>query len=436
MSNIVAIVGRPNVGKSTFFNRLVGERIAIMDNVSGVTRDRHYGQAEWLSYFYTVIDTGGYIEGSDDKYEAEIRKQVTMAIEEAAVVVFLVDAKEGITDLDRDFANVVRRFKKPILVAANKVDMPSQGNFISEFYGLGLGDVYPVSSQTGSGTGELLDKIIEFFEFKGDENPYKGLPRISIVGRPNVGKSSFLNTLIGADRSIVKDEAGTTRDAIDTRYNMFGKDFIITDTAGIRRKARVKEDIEFYSVLRSLKAIETCDVCVIMLDATLGFEAQDMNIISLAHRNKKGIVVLVNKWDLVEKDTNSAKKMTDYIHERMAPINYFPVIYTSVTTKQRIFQAIEKALEVYENKSRKIPTSELNEKMLPEIESYPPPALKGKYIKIKYITQLPTHNPVFAYFCNLPQYIQVPYERYLENKMRKHFNLEGTPIQLVFRSKS
>lgn len=436
MSNIVAIVGRPNVGKSTFFNRLVGERIAIMDNVSGVTRDRHYGQAEWLSYFYTVIDTGGYIEGSDDKYEAEIRKQVTMAIEEAAVVVFLVDAKEGITDLDRDFANVVRRFKKPILVAANKVDMPSQGNFISEFYGLGLGDVYPVSSQTGSGTGELLDKIVEFFEFKGDENPYKGLPRISIVGRPNVGKSSFLNTLIGSDRSIVKDEAGTTRDAIDTRYNMFGKDFIITDTAGIRRKARVKEDIEFYSVLRSLKAIETCDVCVIMLDATQGFEAQDMNIISLAHRNKKGIVVLVNKWDLVEKDTNSAKKMTDYIHERMAPINYFPVIYTSVTTKQRIFQAIEKALEVYENKSRKIPTSELNEKMLPEIESYPPPALKGKYIKIKYITQLPTHNPVFAYFCNLPQYIQVPYERYLENKMRKHFNLEGTPIQLVFRSKS
>jgi GTP-binding protein len=436
MSNIVAIVGRPNVGKSTFFNRLVGERIAIMDNVSGVTRDRHYGQAEWLSYFYTVIDTGGYIEGSDDKYEAEIRKQVTMAIEEAAVVVFLVDAKEGITDLDRDFANIVRRFKKPILVAANKVDMPSQGNFISEFYGLGLGDVYPVSSQTGSGTGELLDKIIEFFEFKGDENPYKGLPRISIVGRPNVGKSSFLNTLIGSDRSIVKDEAGTTRDAIDTRYNMFGKDFIITDTAGIRRKARVKEDIEFYSVLRSLKAIETCDVCVIMLDATQGFEAQDMNIISLAHRNKKGIVLLVNKWDLVEKDTNSAKKMTDYIHERMAPINYFPVIYTSVTTKQRIFQAIEKALEVYENKSRKIPTSELNEKMLPEIESYPPPALKGKYIKIKYITQLPTHNPVFAYFCNLPQYIQVPYERYLENKMRKHFNLEGTPIQLVFRSKS
>jgi GTP-binding protein len=436
MSNIVAIVGRPNVGKSTFFNRLVGERIAIMDNVSGVTRDRHYGQAEWLSYFYTVIDTGGYIEGSDDKYEAEIRKQVTMAIEEAAVVVFLVDAKEGITDLDRDFANVVRRFKKPILVAANKVDMPSQGNFISEFYGLGLGDVYPVSSQTGSGTGELLDKIVEFFEFKGDENPYKGLPRISIVGRPNVGKSSFLNTLIGSDRSIVKDEAGTTRDAIDTRYNMFGKDFIITDTAGIRRKARVKEDIEFYSVLRSLKAIETCDVCVIMLDATQGFEAQDMNIIGLAHRNKKGIVVLVNKWDLVEKDTNSAKKMTDYIHERMAPINYFPVIYTSVTTKQRIFQAIEKALEVYENKSRKIPTSELNEKMLPEIESYPPPALKGKYIKIKYITQLPTHNPVFAYFCNLPQYIQVPYERYLENKMRKHFNLEGTPIQLVFRSKS
>jgi GTP-binding protein len=435
MSNIVAIVGRPNVGKSTFFNRLVGERIAIMDNESGVTRDRHYGQAEWLGYYFTVIDTGGYIEGSEDRYEAEIRKQVTMAIDEASVVVFLVDAKQGITDLDKDFANVVRKFKKPVIVAANKVDMPSQGNYISEFYALGLGDIYPVSSQTGSGTGELLDQIITHFEQKGDENPYEGLPRISIVGRPNVGKSSFLNTLIGAERSIVKDEAGTTRDAVDTRYNMFGKDFILTDTAGIRRKARVKEDIEFYSVLRSLKAIEKSDVCIVMLDATQGFEAQDMNIISLAHRNKKGIVVLVNKWDLVEKDSNSAKKMTDYIYQRMAPINYFPIIYTSVATKQRIFQSIEKAMEVYENKNRKISTSELNDKMLPEIQAYPPPALKGKYIKIKYITQIPTHNPVFAFFCNLPQYIQVPYERYLENKMRQHFQLEGVPIQLVFRSK-
>ncbi|MBC7389823.1 MAG: ribosome biogenesis GTPase Der [Opitutaceae bacterium] len=435
MSNIVAIVGRPNVGKSTFFNRMVGERIAIMDNVSGVTRDRHYGHSEWLGYYFTVIDTGGYVEGSDDRFESEIRKQVTMAIEEANVVLFVVDAKEGVTDLDKDFANVIRRFKKPVILVANKVDMPSQANYISEFYGLGLGEIYPVSSQTGTGSGELLDEVIKHFPERGDENPYEGLPRISIVGRPNVGKSSFLNVLIGTERSIVTEEAGTTRDSLDTRYNMFGKDFILTDTAGIRRKARVSEDIEFYSVLRSIKSIEKSDVCIVMLDATLGLEAQDMNIISLAHRNKKGIVVLVNKWDLVEKDTNSAKKMADYIYSRMEPISYFPIIFTSVTTKQRIFQAIEKALEVYDNKMRKITTSELNDKLLPEIAAYPPPAMKGKYIRIKYITQIPTHNPVFAFFCNLPQYIQVPYERYLENKMRKHFQLEGVPIQLIFRQK-
>lgn len=435
MSNIVAIVGRPNVGKSTFFNRLVGERIAIMDNVSGVTRDRHYGQSEWLDHFFTIIDTGGYVEGSGDKFESEIRKQVHMAIEECSVVLFVVDARDGLVDMDKEFANVVRRYKKPVLVVANKVDMPNQGNYISEFYSLGFDDIYPVSSQTGGGTGELLDKVIEFFPEKGTENPYEGLPRISIVGRPNVGKSSFLNTLIGNDRSIVTDEAGTTRDSLDTRYNMFGKDFILTDTAGIRRKARVKEDIEFYSVLRSVKAIEKSDVCIVMLDATLGLEAQDMNIISLAHSNKKGIVVLVNKWDLVEKESNTSKKMEDYIRERMAPLNYFPIIFTSVATKQRIFQAIEKAMEVYENKSQKIPTSELNEKMLPEIEAFPPPATKGKYIRIKYITQIPTHNPVFGFFCNLPQYIEAPYERFLENKMRKHFNFEGVPIQLIFRKK-
>jgi len=435
MSNIVAIVGRPNVGKSTFFNRMVGERIAIMDNVSGVTRDRHYGHSEWLGYYFTVIDTGGYVEGSDDRFESEIRKQVTMAIDEANVVLFVVDAKEGITDLDKEFANIIRRFKKPVLLVANKVDMPSQSNYISEFYGLGLGEIYPVSSQTGTGSGELLDEVIKHFPERGDENPFEGLPRISIVGRPNVGKSSFLNVLIGTERSIVTEEAGTTRDSLDTRYNMFGKDFILTDTAGIRRKARVSEDIEFYSVLRSIKSIEKSDVCIVMLDATLGLEAQDMNIISLAHRNKKGIVVLINKWDLVEKDTNSAKKMADYIYSRMEPISYFPIIFTSVTTKQRIFQAVEKALEVYDNKMRKITTSELNEKLLPEIEAYPPPAMKGKYIRIKYITQIPTHNPVFAFFCNLPQYIQVPYERYLENKMRKHFQLEGVPIQLIFRQK-
>ena len=423
------------MGKSTLFNRLVGERIAIMDNVSGVTRDRHYGHSEWLENFFTVIDTGGYVEGSDDKYENEIRKQVHLAIEEAAVIIFLVDAKQGLTDLDKDFANIVRRYKKPILVVANKVDMPSQANYISEFYGLGLGEIYPVSSQTGTGTGELLDKVVEFFPEKGKEDPYEGLPRIAIVGRPNVGKSSFLNMLMGTERSIVTNEAGTTRDAIDTRYTMFGKDFIITDTAGIRRKARVKEDIEFYSVLRSIKAIEKSDVCIVMLDATKGLEAQDMNIIGLAHRNKKGIVVLVNKWDIVEKESNTAKKMTDYIYERMSPIDYFPVIFTSVTTKQRIFQAIEKAMEVYENRMQKIPTSALNEKLLPEIEAYPPPTMKGKYVKIKYITQIPTHNPVFGFFCNLPQYIQAPYQRYLENKLRKHFPFEGVPIQLVFRQK-
>jgi GTP-binding protein len=435
MSNIVAIVGRPNVGKSTLFNRLVGQRLAIMDNESGVTRDRHYGQSEWLGHFFTVIDTGGYVNGSEDKYENEIRKQVNLAIEEASVVLFLVDSKDGVTDLDKDFANVVRRYKKPVLLVANKVDMPSQANYVSEFYSLGLGDVYTVSSQTGTGSGELLDKVIEFFEEKGTENPYEGLPRISIVGRPNVGKSSFLNALMGTERSIVADEAGTTRDALDTRYNLFGKDFIITDTAGIRRKAKVKEDIEFYSVLRSVQAIEKSDVCIIMLDATKGLEAQDMNIISLAERNNKGIVVLVNKWDLMEKESNTAKKMTDYIYERMAPVNYFPVIFTSVNTKQRLFQAIEKALEVYDNKMQKIPTSALNEKLLPEIEAFPPPATKGKYIKIKYVTQIPTHNPVFAFFCNLPQYILAPYSRFLENKMRKHFNLEGVPIQLIFRKK-
>lgn len=435
MSNIVAVVGRPNVGKSTFFNRLVGERMAIMDNVSGVTRDRHYGQSEWLDYYFTVIDTGGYVEGSGDKYEKEIRKQVHLAVEEASVVLFVVDAKEGVTDLDRDFANVVRRYKKPIIVVANKVDMPSQANYISEFYSLGFDDIFPVSAQTGTGSGELLDKVIEYFEEKGTENPYEGLPRISIIGRPNVGKSSFLNALMGTERSIVTDEAGTTRDAIDTRYNMFNKDFIITDTAGIRRKARVSEDIEFYSVLRSVKAIEKSDVCIVILDATRGFEAQDMNIISLAHRNKKGIVVLVNKWDLVEKESNTAKQMTDYIYERMGPLDYFPVIFTSVANKQRIFQAIEKAMEVYENKMQKISTSALNEKMLPEIAHYPPPTTKGKYINIKYVTQIPTHNPVFAFFCNLPQYIQPAYERFLENKLRKHFNFEGVPIQLVFRKK-
>jgi GTPase len=435
MANIVAITGRPNVGKSTFFNRMVEERKAIMDNEPGVTRDRHYGQATWNGKFFTVIDTGGYVVGSEDVFEDAIREQVEIAIEEASVVILMVDINEGVTALDKDFANVLRRSKKPVYIVANKADTPSKSAYTGEFYELGLGEVMPVSSVNGAGTGDLLDAVVGHFPDTGEEDPEAGLPRIAILGRPNVGKSSFMNSLLGKERSIVTDIAGTTRDSINSRYTAFGQDFILTDTAGIRRKARVKENIEFYSVLRSLKALEDSDVCIIMLDATRGLEAQDMNIIGLAHRYNKGIVVMVNKWDLIDKDSNTAKKWEDEIRERLAPVDYFPIIFTSVIEKQRIFQTIEKAIKVYGNKFKKISTSELNEKLLADIEHYPPPAIKGRYVKIKYVTQFPSRTPTFAFFCNFPKYVKESYQRYIENRLRKHFDFEGVPIRVFFREK-
>lgn len=435
MANIVAIVGRPNVGKSTLFNRLVERRQAIMNNEPGVTRDRHYGYAEWIGKHFTVIDTGGYVEGSDDIFEEAIRRQVKLAVEEASVVLFMVDAQQGLTGLDEEFGKVVRQSKKPVYVVANKSDTADSTFHEGEFYKLGLGEVYAVSSATGSGTGDLLDEVVGHFPDEGVENPEEGIPRIAILGRPNVGKSSFLNTLLGVERSIVTDVAGTTRDAINTHYKMYGKDFILVDTAGLRKKNKEKEDVEFFSVLRSLQALQDSDVCIVMIDAERGFEAQDMNIVTLAHRYNKGAVILVNKWDLVEKDSKTAKQLEDSIKERLGPLSYIPIMFISVHKKQRIFQAVELAVEVYENLRKKIPTSQLNEVMLREIEAYPPPATKGKHIKIKYLTQLPGRVPTFALFCNLPQYIKQPYERYLENKMRSHFSFTGVPLRLYFRKK-
>jgi len=437
MANIVAIVGRPNVGKSTLFNRLVEERKAIEDNMSGVTRDRHYGHAQWCGKFFSVIDTGGYVTGSEDLYEAEIRKQVKLAIEEADVILFVVDCHDGMTDLDEEFANELRGNKKPLYIVANKADNQEKAFMSHEFYSLGLTDleVFPIAAASGSGTGELLDSIITHFEEDGIEDPDAGIPKISILGRPNAGKSSFLNALIGQERSIVTDEAGTTRDAIHTRYKFFGQDFIITDTAGIRKKAKVKEDVEFYSVMRSLRTLEESDVVIVMLDATRGLEAQDVNLISLAIKNNKGVLIMVNKWDLIEKDHKTMNKIKEDMMERLGEHKWIPIIFTSVTEKQRIFQAIELAVKVYENKTRRVTTSKLNDILLQDIEKYPPPAWKGKYIKIKYVTQLPTKNPVFAFFCNLPQYIKEPYTRYLENRMREHFDFEGVPIKIIYKNK-
>jgi GTPase len=437
MANIVAIVGRPNVGKSTLFNRLVGERKAIMDNVSGVTRDRHYGYGEWCGKFYTVIDTGGYVHGSDDIFEEEIRKQVELAIKEATVILFMVDVDAGMTGLDEEFADVLRRTDKPVFIVANKADTNLRAHLSGEFYALGLGDnIFPISSATGSGTGDLLDEVVKHFQTEDLENPDEGIPKIAVLGRPNVGKSSFVNLLLGEERNIVTDIAGTTRDSIHSRYNAFGNEFIVIDTAGLRRKAKVHEDIEFYSVLRSIRALEESDVCIVMIDATRGLEAQDVNIIGLADKNRKGIVILVNKWDLIEnKATNTMKEIEEQIREKLAPMTYMPIIFTSVLTKQRVHKAIETAVEVYQNKTKKIPTSKLNDIILKEIEAYPPPAIKGKFVKIKYVTQLPTHNPTFAFFCNLPQYIRESYTRFLENKIRKHFGFEGVPINIVFRKK-
>ncbi|MBC6367623.1 ribosome biogenesis GTPase Der [Algoriphagus sp. AK58] len=437
MANIVAIVGRPNVGKSTLFNRLVEERKAIEDNMSGVTRDRHYGHAQWSGKFFSVIDTGGYVTGSDDIFEAEIRKQVKLAIEEADVILFVVDCHDGLTDLDSEFANELRGTKKPLYIVANKADNQEKSLMANEFYSMGLSDfeIFPIAAVSGSGTGDLLDAVITHFKDDGEEDPDAGVPKISILGRPNVGKSSFLNALLGQERSIVTDEAGTTRDAIHTRYKFFGKDFIITDTAGIRKKGKVKEDIEFYSVMRSLRTLEESDVVIVMVDATRGLEAQDINLIGLAIKNNKGVMIMVNKWDLIEKDHKTMNKIKDEMLERLGEHKWIPIIFTSVVEKQRIFQAIELAVKVFENKTRRIPTSKLNDVMLQEIEKYPPPAWKGKYIKIKYVTQLPTKNPVFAFFCNLPQYIKDPYTRYLENRLRENFDFEGVPVKIVYKNK-
>jgi GTPase len=436
MSNkIVAIVGRPNVGKSTIFNRLTESHEAIVDEISGVTRDRNYGKAEWNGEGFSVIDTGGYVVNSDDIFESEINKQVKLAIEEADVVFFVVDVEAGITDLDEAIAVLLRRIKKPIFLVVNKVDNNSRIPDAQEFYRFGLGEIYCISSMTGSGTGELLDDLVAGFPEKGEEVEEHQLPYLSVVGRPNVGKSSFINTLVGEERNIVTEIAGTTRDSIHSRYNKFGYDFVIVDTAGLRKKTKVHEDLEFYSVMRSVRTIESSDVCLLMIDATRGVEAQDVNIFNLIVRNKKGVVILVNKWDLIEKDTSSAKKYSKDIMERIAPFTDVPIVYISALTKQRVHKALETAIEVYTNRKSKIKTSELNEVLLKAVEDYPPPSIKGKYIKIKYATQLPSPTPSFALFANLPQYIKEPYKRYIENKLREHFNFTGVPIQVYFRLK-
>jgi GTP-binding protein len=430
---IVAIVGRPNVGKSTFFNRLIQRREAIVDAVSGVTRDRHYGKSDWNGKEFSLIDTGGYVLGSDDVFEKEIDKQVELAIDEADAIIFMVDVESGVTGMDEDVAKLLRRVDKPTFLAVNKVDNTQRMADAVEFYALGLGDYYTISSINGSGTGELLDALVEVLPDEKEEE--SELPRFAVVGRPNAGKSSFINALIGEDRYIVTDIAGTTRDSIDTKYNRFGFEFNLVDTAGIRRKSKVKEDLEFYSVMRSVRAIEYCDVCILMMDATRGFDGQVQNIFWLAQRNNKGIVILVNKWDLVEKETNSVKEYTKAIHEVISPFGDVPILFISVLNKQRIYKAIETAVEVYKNRSKKIPTRKLNDIMLPIIEKTPPPATKGKYVKIKFCTQLPTPYPQFAFFCNLPQYVKDPYKRFLENKIRQQFDFTGVPITIFMRKK-
>jgi len=434
MSTIVAIVGRPNVGKSTFFNRLVQRREAIVDAVSGVTRDRHYGKTDWNGRDFTVIDTGGYVIGSDDVFEAEIDKQVKLAIDEADAIIFMVDVEHGITGMDEEVANLLRRQKKPVFLAVNKVDNNKRAADAVEFYNLGLGDFFTIAATNGSGTGDLLDAVVEALPEK-EEVEETELPRFAVVGRPNAGKSSFINALIGEDRYIVTDIAGTTRDSIDTKYNRFGFEFNLMDTAGIRRKAKVKEDLEFYSVMRSVRAIEHADVCLLVVDATRGFDGQVQNIFWLAQRNRKGVVILVNKWDLVEKDHKTMKEFEKHIKQQIEPFTDVPIVFISVLEKQRIFKAIETAVQVYQNKTRRIKTSELNEFFLPLVEAFPPPAYKGKYVKIKYCMQLPTPQPQFALFCNLPQYLKDGYRRFLENKLREAYDFSGVPISIYFRKK-
>ena len=434
MNNIVAIVGRPNVGKSTIFNRLTQTRQAITDEVSGVTRDRHYGKSEWNGKEFSVIDTGGYVDGSDDIFETEIRKQVELAIDESNVILFLVDAKDGITDLDQSVAQLLRRTEKKVILVANKVDNTKLLNEAVEFYNLGMGDYIPVSSISGSGTGEMLDELVKYFvEDKPEED--LGIPKFTIIGRPNVGKSSFINALLGKEQNIVTEIAGTTRDSLNTPFNKFGFDFILVDTAGLRKKKSVHENLEFYSVMRSVRAIEHADVCVLIIDAERGFEAQDQRIFHIADRNKKGIVILVNKWDLVEKEIGTTKIFEEQIREKIAPFSDVPILFVSALNKQRLLKGLETAIEVYNNRGQKISTSKLNDIMLPFIEKNPPPALKGKYIRIKYCTQLPVATPTFAFFANLPQYIKDPYKRFIENKLRENFDFSGVPIQIYFRKK-
>ncbi len=436
MNNIVAIVGRPNVGKSTLFNRLIQRREAIVDSVAGVTRDRNYGKSEWNGKEFSVIDTGGYVRGSDDVFEAEIRKQVELAIDEADVIIFVVDVEEGITPMDDAVAKLLRKVTKPVLLAVNKVDNAMREKDAIEFYNLGLGEYYTFASISGSGTGELLDALVKAFPEKPEPAEHdQDLPRFAVVGRPNAGKSSFINALIGQDRYIVTDIAGTTRDAIDTKFDRFGFKFNLVDTAGIRRKAKVKEDLEFYSVMRSVRAIEHADICILVIDATRGFEGQDQSIFWLAEKNRKGIVILVNKWDLVEKDTMSTRDYEQKIRKEIEPFTDVPILFVSALTKQRLLKALETTVKVHENRSTRIPTSKFNDYMLKVIEGYPPPALKGKYVKIKYCMQLPTATPQFVFFANLPQYVKEPYKRFLENKIRENWDFSGVPIDIYIREK-
>lgn len=433
MSNIIAIVGRPNVGKSTFFNRLVESRKAIVDDFSGVTRDRHYGTGEWIGKNFSVVDTGGYVHGSDDIYEAAIRDQVLIAIEEATVILFMVDVTTGVTDLDDEIANMLRKSKKPVFVVVNKVDNTNLHIEATAFYSMGLGELYPISSMTGSGTGELLDDVVKHFEDIPEEE--NTLAKYAIVGRPNVGKSSLTNALVGEERNIVTPNAGTTRDSIAIHYNQFGHEFLLIDTAGLRKKGKVTEDIEFYSVMRTIRTLEEADVIILMLDATEGIESQDINIFRLAEKNRKGVVIVVNKWDLIEKDHNSNREFEAKIREKISPFTDVPIIFTSVTEKQRIMKVVEAAGKVFINKTKKISTSKLNDVMLPIIQNFPPPATKGKYIKTKYVTQINGRSPMFAFFCNLPQYVKDPYKRFIENKLRENFDFEGVPVEIFFRQK-
>ena len=435
MRNTLALVGRPNTGKSTLFNRLTKSRDAIVDATSGVTRDRHYGKGDWNGYEFSIIDTGGYVLNSEDIYESEICKQVELAIDEADVILFLVDGRDGITPLDIDIAEMLRPSEKPVFLVVNKIDSPSNYTDQMEFYALGIPELYAISSASGSGTGELLDEVVKHCS-NIDEELDEGIPKITVVGRPNVGKSSIVNAFLGTDRNIVTPLAGTTRDSIYSRYKGFGFDFYLVDTAGLRRKKNVEEDLEFYSVMRTVRAIESSDVCIVMCDATNGFEAQDLNILSLAQRNKKGVVLVINKWDLVEKDANTHLAFEKDIRKKIAPYNDVPIIFTSVINKQRIFKVLESAVEVYQNCKRRISTSQLNDVLLEIISENPPPVQKDKVVRIKYITQLPTRTPAFAFFCNLPQYVRDSYKRFLENKIRQHWDFSGAPMEVYFRKKS